>query len=704
MTPSATIESILVPTDTEGRLAGDERYVTPRLLAELLRREARHEAGGGWVASSPRYTGRLDDETEAATGPSFAWEMAFDLEVFGGDRTIELPLRAADAAWAKEVLLDGISAPLVWDADGTTAGFQVPRLGRYRVRLGFSPTTEELEDRKTLSLTLPPMPGAELRLRGLGAVNDMQVNGRMVGSSSSESVILPLDGSPRMTITWRTAVADERTVAASAELWEWLEVGREQAQLDVVFRLADVAGQPDRLEVLAGDRLLDSDAAETPRGWRVESPPRIETATDGAILVRVRLQRTRPDTYGRLRLPQLRLRGAATVDRHLALAHAADLTVVVSGAAANESDVLNDAFRAYWPERNPPSLVATVNPQGRSPVTTVRPTPATSVPDESLDVCCLDGRMEILYRGGFSAGNRETFVQQLSVSPDLRIDEVELAIDGQPQPIEFSRPEPNRLMVFLGQPTTASHDLTVRGWVATDDVRLTGTAVTANLPRVTAAGSSAMPQQVSLFAADHLSVEVVEADIMPQLMETPTEPLGVWRAYGISTFLVSPERETPLELRIDSNRPHFEATLLTTVVRPDNTWKAEVIVRVDVRAGLLPAVVLEWPSSFVGEVNVDPPAYLSLEPLGDAPVRHLRIRFPQAIEAGQSIQFVLRSAVRIDSADSVACPAVRMLEADQQQRYFGLLDFLDGKWEYSGATTASVPARLEELPAVAGGG
>ncbi len=699
--PPATVESLLIPTDSEGRVASNERYITPRLLAELLRRAGQQAARGAWVISSPRYTGRLSDASDASTSSSSTtWQMAFDLEVLGGNARVELPLGQQGVVWSDAALVDGSPTPLVWNDDGRAVSFRAPRPGRYRVRLGFSPNIQNLDGQRVLSLAIPPLPGAELSLLRGDAADAVVVNGRANGDFLEEVMVVPLSGDPELTVAWRSPDRSGPTKVGSAVLWQWLEITPNQATIEAAFRLASAGPVAPELELLQGNRPVAVDRAERQAaslGWRLVEPVRIQAKSSGEYVARYRLQCDRPAAFGRIRLPQLQLKNFTTTTRHLALAYAENVIVQLSGVVSSEAEVTAADFADHWPDREPPSLWTTLDPKIQVAAVVVRPADVAQIPNESLDVCCLDERLELVYRGGFPASNRPTFFQQLKVSPQLEVSTIEVMINGEPQAVDFGRPAPDRLLVFLAKPNLAPLELVVRGWVKTDSVRLAATGITATVPRITRSNESTAPQQVSLYAADHLAAKVLEADIVPQLVELRVEPIDTWRAYGISTFLISTAGDRPAKIRIQSNRPRFDADLLTTLVRQEGTWIAELGIVIDVREGTLPEVVLDWPTNLTGEVEVDSPVLLSLESTGDPTVRRMHVRFPQAIAANQNARVVLRSAVRAEAATEVSCPRVLVEGAERMDRYVGLIETGGGAWSYRGAKPATGPAEIEGL-------
>ena len=690
---SARIESIFIPFDKEGQVVGDQRYVTSRLYSELLRREQGRSMANAWVTTSPRYTGKLGKASDGRCVPADGWEVAFDLEVFRADVSVVLPIQPTDAEWASQVTLDGVPAALTWSAEG--ASFRVPRVGRYRARLQFVPQFRQLKDRAEISVQIPPMQGGTVEVDFPAAVEEVFVDDQPVASANGNGAtrVVPLTGGDRLAISW-SQTATALPTSLLTQQWLWLDIASGQATVDAVFRLPTAWNESTELQPLVNGEPVNPSQASDYGGWQLVEPVEVEALSSGDCLARLRLTLERTQQYGRVRVPTIDLSGAETTQRQLALSFPSGLLATAKGVQSIDSA---GAFSNFWPDRPQPRETMGIPHDASDIAVVLKPTASGVVPDEAVEVGCFSDRIELVYRGSFSRRARATSYQAFRLSPDLEVADVQIDIDGESRSAAFSQPDDGRLMVFFGEPLTKPIDIVVFGArrLPTSDVGSNSTNV--EVPRITVAGENNITQRIGLYADDKLTASVVDADVVPQLVETPSEPLATWNAYGVTSLLVPAAPTTPILLRIGENRPRFEVATLTTLIRQDNTWIVEMGLLIDVVEGNLPEIDVEWPLAMTNEIEVDGAAFTTLDSSAEGVASRLRLRFARAAEAGQRARVVLRSAVRDPSSRMMVCPVINVGGAEVVERYFGLPDLAGGQWSWRRAKPAVAPASIEGL-------
>lgn len=693
------VEKVLIPVDGEGRLSGDQRYITPELMAELLRRERALANRGAWVVSSPKYSGSIvvGQESKKATGTRQLWECRFDLEVLRAPSVVSLPFHQEDAEWTGEVLLDGAPTAQVWGENGNSMQFAVERTGQYQVRVEFQPKVVQQEAGWKVDLRVPPLPDGQLRLGAAGLAERPTVNGRLAPppNGMAETIAMSTPTDSRLCIEWPYDAATTPLADKLAEQHEWLSVTPSEVAIDAVYRLVG-SGELGPLELLVNQQpaVLRGNAANTRMDWRLEAPLSTTTDPNDDRLVQFRLVTSRSASLGRIRIPELELAGIATATRQMAASSSEELEVTLSGAASLDQAAAEQLLQ-YWPDRESPAQAVDLDRATGTPTAAVRRQPEEVFVDESLEVCCMDDCLHIRYEGEFAASRGPQYMKTISVSPDLKVDAVKLVADNTIADATYSRASGDRLLVLFPEPRSGPYRLKILGHAPLER-DAAGNAAAGQIPRITASDDSTSTQGISLYASDHLLAELVQGEVEPQLTETMNEPQFPWQAYGVGAFLTTPDRTTPLVVLVSENLQHYTASLLTTMIRRDNAWIAEIDILLNVTQGKLLQAVLHWPDSMVGEVEVATSSGMDMQ-VNETTPRQLQLRFGQAVAAGAPLRITLRSAVRPDGPGRVTCPIVDILGADDIQRYFGQLEDEAGAWTWQRVKSSVAPASIEGL-------
>lgn len=694
------IESVLIPVDGEGRVVGEERYLSPALLGELLDREQLASHRDSWVAWAPQYEGSLSAGEQAGTRSASVgrWTVAFDLEVYQSPAQVELPFRLEDAAWSSTASLDGTPVALEWSDDGRLLRFDAPRSGRFRVKIDFQPLIRSEGDRWLFRMHAPPLPGGTIAVDAPSVADRVTINAQPLPAVAAtfDAAPMPLGSETEMVVAWPQQLPPTTRDAALASQWEWLQLGLHQATIDAVYEIEGPLADASELELLIDGvpaEMVDDQAASD-RQWRLVSELQADHVDGLYSVVRFRLASSRDAVYGRLQLPRLRIAGTAIRLRRVATTVRDQLVVSLdSGSAADRQWF--DEFASRWPDRGMPDAVASLNADEARTVATIRPAPAEVSADESLDVCCLDDRMEIVYRAAIDSGDRPLSTRRLQISPTLTVQSVQLTVGDQMVPVDFSQQDQGELLVLFAEPVTGTMELRVTGFTPLLSGELAG-ALVGIIPQITTSLESSSSQQLTLYAADHLTAEPVQGEVEQQLVDPPTRRPADCPAYWVGTYLTPPDRSTPLVVLVEDNPAKFTADLLTVMIRRDNAWLAEVALLVEVEQGAVPELVLDWPDSLVGDVEVE--ANVGVEAvLEHSGSRRLRLRLDRAVTTRERLRLTLRAAVRVDEPQRMQCPVVQVRDAERTSWYFGELQDDAGSWQWRGAKPGVAAARIEGL-------
>src|SRR5690606_25558899 len=159
------------------------------------------------------------------------------------------------------------------------------------------------------------------------------------------------------------------------------------------------------------------------------------------------------------------------------------------------SPVDPEEFLADWPEETLPQIAAQQGTQAPWPVVVVAPYRDDLSPDETLHVCGFADRLEVAYEGEFPRAQSQRLLQTLRVSPELQIERVEVVQNNQPQEVRYTRPQPDRLVVWLDSPMERSFRLEVAGKVDASD------AGTTELPQISTWSHPPTSQRLLVYSA-----------------------------------------------------------------------------------------------------------------------------------------------------------------------------------------------------------
>lgn len=704
---SPVIENMLIPIDADGDVIGDQRFVTPELLAELLRRERLATATHQWRIESSHVVATFAPDSEGIELATRDWEWSFDLTTMRDGVEVRLPIHQADATWRRQIVLDGLPISLRWNDTASECSFVAKNAGKYRARIAFRPRVQSVADRQEIRVRLLPVPDAEIGFDTTANLTGLEINGRFVKTADDAKLPMQLGTQPNLLLRWAANQREPLIDDWQVTQYEWLTIDRESMLIDCVLR---ISGQPDQappIELVSsvpGFRVNASADAVGDKAvrnrWKLSASREDTEDGQSEFVVRCQLRFDRPHTWGRIRIPKLQIAGIEASGTLIAVSHDRDMLVTSERAVEDISSSQLEALSSNWPDRRRylPDLIVREAPQGPPSFLGVKPDVGNLPPEETLSVGCFKQELEVEYRGDFPGGSTKRYQHVFSVSPDLEIASIKMSRQGLQTSVRFTRPQPDELVVFFANPTLASFGLTIRGRIA-----LTNGA-TPSLPKLTSSLRQADPQRLDLYCDPRLSAMLVSGiqpgqadDTQPSLVLSPSEVPQGWQAYAIGSYELSPRQASRQQLRISNNSPQYDASVLSTLIPSGGDWVAEVGVLLKVEKETLAEVVLNWPSNLAGQPDISPPAYVSFDATNTSGDRRLRIRFTQPVLAGQSQRLTIRSAIRPNAAGLLTYPVVSAVGSKNTERYFGLLASEDGEWNLNNVSPAVAPADVEGL-------
>lgn len=712
------IYRVLVPVDKRGHTVGTKVYVSDEFLRRLLPRAADGQsAGGRWLLGETTIQGDLARRGEGAELTAGTWTMAFDLDVLARDTTVWLPLVRGEAQWHALATLDGIPAPLVWDAGGRRASIHVVEPGEYRLMISLEPQARDEERYHRLGLTVPPLRGARFRLTYPPDLSDCRVMGAIadpLAGPASGTFAGELDGSGSLAVSWPSEVsaAGADRGLQIAEL-RWLSIEPDGVELDVKYVLEGDAERPGSLTVVADRRwelvegsadaaAVSAGASRTsgqtihvnlpPTGGNGENPKRTE------VSVRFRLRGGME--LGRLRLPPLELTSltpdqcwlAATTDSSL------ECEAPAGGAlAAGQPDTLSVLWGAHTPSAAP-QLVLTGAASDESCVLNVRPHVAQSTVDQVLHVAAGLSRLRLQYQADVEPRGIERYGFSLIVPAGMSIDGLSANQAGRDLPLRYARLSDERINVFFQRPAEEPYRLVLLGRLPVDESHRCA------VPHVVWASRPTSAVRTLLYREEQVLVEA-QGENLAVVPDRPIDlPPMSWNVRHAATYRFSAASAAAAQMAIRPNDVATTGESLTALTSEAGIWQAAVAIHGRVTRGKLGVVRIEAPASWRGPFDVEPPSPAAPRVSPVAGGRQtIAVRLPEPLSEGQSFDFHLSGPLMIADGQPVDVPDIRLLGSEDWHSYLMVPLEVDGHaaaWATSGVESAGLPDDLSSSNAV----
>ena len=249
---------MLIPVDASGQSTGTKYFVGEEFLRHLMRSSAQPSGSGAWLVTDMRCDGELESRTDQPGLRTGKWSVVFEIDVLARDATVELPLVKAEADWPATASLDGMPVPIAWDTTGRSCSIRVAEPGHYRLSIPLEPHVEEVAGRQQISLSLPPVTGAAVRIACPVGLADLRCGGTNLirrdepGRSMWQG---EWNAAGRLAVSWTNRLA-ATTANGSRRVDEllWMRVEPEGVVLDAKYVLPSGGDWPEAIDVaVAGD-------------------------------------------------------------------------------------------------------------------------------------------------------------------------------------------------------------------------------------------------------------------------------------------------------------------------------------------------------------------------------------------------------------------------------------------------------------------
>ena len=708
-----TIERVLVPVDSAGKPSGTKYFVSDRFLRQLLQSCSERQPTRAWLLDNMRCDGELATQPEAPDLVAGEWTLTCDVETLVRDTIFELPLVEQQADWPASALVDGIPAPIAWDASGQRCSIRVAEPGRYRLAIPLHPRIEVSNDRQQIEFNVPPVAGAILNLTTPPTLVDLQVAGAASmrrNETTRANWEGELDGSGRLIAGWTAPFAgSSANLKLRVEELLWLRIGPSGQELDAKFVLpsgewpATLALRVDpRWELVAdehGAAMQSSETSAHGRRWlHVDVPPAMRSQHG----IRLRFRSRSGSPLGRQRVPSFELADMPVEHCLLAISSDPAFECVPSPAASPAAAAAAD-FAAAWGNAEPnvlPPLVFDVATLETDWSLAVRPRDAESTCRELVSLTARTQRLDVIYQAEVTPA-ADCFQRSLAVSADLSVEEVVADVAGKPVSLSWSRAAPDRLNVFFARAMAKPYRLRVVGstpWSKSSRCPF---------PRISAADRTPTAQTAALYRARDVLADWIFPTDRPasaDAVTAETSPFG-GDSQLVQAYLIDPASADAVQIRVEPNLPKVTGATLTTLAHEHSVWTAMLECRFRVDRGELDTLKLRVPAHWTGPFEVTPPAAAEIVPtMAAGRDTVVLIHLQQAAQPGQTVSIKIGSPLAVADGQSPTAPRIVPLTTGQWQQFLALPTLVGGEpvtWTRIGIEPATLPEdlRTEPLPA-----
>ena len=726
---------VLVPTKTDGTLAGDKVYISQSFFNELFREKSISVAPP--LITSAVYRLRLDGMTESGM-PSADWEIRYSLANLAERSEIYLPFKPSQVR-SVQWLPGGEAKPLRWIADGDS-----------RIRVSLPPTSSaamlvrlaadvQSPERllRRIQLPIPAVTAASLVVDSGTAVQRFEISGAIgqtTAQPESGRMSSDLGAAPSidLTITLRQGA---RGIPAIAARRYWIHGSGDRCQIECEIDPGTESlrrGTDLPIVILGGQA-----AILTSQEWSIHSSEMISpqrqlltcrSLRDSAGPIRLLWNLEVPIAgdeataeSAAFQIPDVISAGSAPTPDALMAIQSGDgyrmLPIGIQVDAGSQSADTIDAFVSQWKGFRDTASQVIRSPSPLVRLATVQQSPGSWSSDERHHLHVRQGEMRLTLDAVITRGAQSIGPLRLAYPKRLEIRELTIngvAVSVSPHAIA------GRFEVAIPEPI-GGEKLNVR---VVAHQRL-GTDEAFSPPRIRIVPIRSVTGIYSLTRDQGLRVEQIRATELPELAAPALDiadqllsgyfPCWTWQiSESAANHTPAPE---PLILLNGSFRAEQRASRVDSVQRTairwtQSRWMLDVLIEVSARGpegtspSLLDDLNIELPTAWSDQLLVEPAEAWSSQPAIDPSMKVVRIR-PDAQSRAAGVATIRLQASRTGEADSLLeVPTVRVMGAASTQTFMSVPQTASGRpliWQTQSAVAESLPAGLENDEAAAAG-
>jgi hypothetical protein len=686
---------VLVPVGADGKEAGSDVYVPESMLKGLL---AAEEPGGLLSAGFVLLEAKYDVNLSAADQSEFTCNdclLKFRFKTFTQNQQVFLPLLKGDGQWLEGSTLDENPVKIQWDGSGRGCAFHASEPGDHLISLRLRPNTTSKNGSREFQLNVPSMSGAIVEVVKPESLIDVTIQSPVLdkGESNRGHLRATLAATRKLSVAWHSGKVEEAQVVV--EQLSLLQVEPGAARLTTRLRASSADNALERLILLAAPQLkllpLDPSSpfaiseTSTNTGNRLEV--RFREPAPAVATVELEFQVQRTTSIGRIEFPAVKPVGPTVKSNYFAVQINPRLTVheeLVTGLSAVPSAEIQNA----WP-RVPEQLRLAYSLTANQPAWSIQvePLPAKVMGTESLNIHCQATNAMWSYRASISQVEGELFIHRLAIPAEMHVKSVAVTANGNStsMPARFSRPRPDLLCIFLSQPLTAPHVITISG------VEPYGKNRRLSVRRIGLASLVASSLQVSITRDDDVTVDVTGAmDADPPKASSAAYDKDI----AVSRFSLGRSEDATPELIVSRNDVHISAVSATMIANVDSEPVITCAVEAKVLRGSLDRIRLTTSTNWRGPgVIGDEAKVVSLKDVGGTDRQEIDIRLAKTIPPGETARIKLQGKLSTDADRRLRFPAVDVLNCDAEQKYL-VLPAASHEWSKHGVEPARLPASM----------
>lgn len=675
-TPDEPVPAVFIPVDEKGRETG-ERYLVPeRFWKSLERRTAKNNSALSVLIRSAEYAVDLAHDAlrtnYLVTHVGAKWRV----ETLRNQVELSLPFNPFSES-TLAVLLDGRPVDVVRSDNGATLSIAIDTAGAHEVEAFARPTTVAAVASSRFAMAVP---------RVLDTTVKVGAPPELTGLTVAEAVEPPTSSPDRRTTLFRATPSDALTLSWEGSPAGGDQVGFEQLEywrirpgsvtVDVKYRLASKAAGAREVTLYGDPRLqwLTRRTGDERDTTVVAAPVVVDQATVGQRLRLSRASLNEADDVieasfllsgatgiGRMRLPELRIDGAAAKRRLIAVAIDAGLDFTFSGSKGFTTLAIPEFERSWGgPTSLPQGAFEYQGPTDDWGVALRSKTPKSEATSTQTLVCGVK-RIEIIYDATVTVAGDGLSHHEIAVPPTVDVDAVSIVdADGEEQLLRWSRDDAASVVAFLRAPIRGEHRINLKGRLPVPPTRRLP------LPMITVVGAAGGEKRIRIARLPDAVTAITKAK---QLDVVPIDSAGDGGGRGrIESVLSVVGPQPSAELHITGNDPVVDAAVMNTLRRDGTAWELELVARLQVRSGLLDEIRLDLPSTIATPLTITPAMPYEVATLRDGK-RRLVLHPRDAIRG--EYQFALRSPLTsLDREHPV--PYIRFRQVESAEYYFQL--------------------------------
>ncbi|MCH7725835.1 MAG: hypothetical protein IH991_05045 [Planctomycetes bacterium] len=610
---------VLIGMDDQQQPAGKLVYMPTKFNDEILNREANlGRIAKDWIATSAEYECVMREEVGR---PLTAHELVarFELNATRPCR-VSLPVSRENLVLLpKRGKLDSQPIPLDWSTDESHLEFDIAQPGLHRLEVAFRPVTKAAGDWLEFEARIPRLLNSRLKIQGPHGGRVMTPSALGARRLDAETGVLSVDLGPtdRLALRWPLkAGINARENRISVSQLTWMRVDPGSVVLDTKFTFQIPKGREFRsVEILVDPRLQ----------MRIpgDQPARIKTQTDtsdGFHKISLEIDPLENDSLtieaafslysdsemevsgvGSFHLPRIEAIAETTTRRWFAVSVDAK-NLNFSHAPVELMEV--DDFVQRWGKpaqgQKRPQLAFTL-PDGYVSWTLATRSLDTQVTTDSKTVIQASIHDLDVHFQATTQITGELYQMRLQIPPAMQVRQVSLREDDNERVQRWSLSDAKTIHVTFNGAVSGTQQLVVFG------TQKVPNSLRLRLPQISLLNSRSLKRKFEIFRRSTVGKIVLLKRGGLRDVEMPKSDENPHRQGPLVLEEIDPtvNSSSNATLQLIRNTPKASCNAVTTVLRSEGTWYAELVCEVNRKAGAIDEIQFSIPANWQDLVGAD---------------------------------------------------------------------------------------------------